>query len=337
MDETLTGRLIRAAARSRKRRRLASAVLRPAGLLLPRTPPPNQPVFILGSPRSGTTVVFEVLGRSRHLASLEAESHLLWEMFHPLSAATGWTHRVDPSAITARERRVLYWAIDRVANRRRYLDKAPRNCLRVPFLHAMFPGAWFVHVRRDGRAAVSSLITGWRSPGGMFPGSEMPVPLEISGYHGHTWKFLVPSGWEAYARGRSLEEVCAFQWVEANRAVLDARERFGIERWVDVSYEDFVDSPEEETVRLFGQLGLPDADEVRGHASQLDRHVAKAVTPPRKDKWRTENPAEIERILPLIEPMMRRLGYSNDQGGEGPGYSPRERRARRRGSPSSGA
>ena len=49
--------------------------------------------------------------------------------------------------------------------------------------------------------------------------------------------------------------------------------------------------------------------------SELDRTldtraVTKAVTPPRKDKWRTENPAEIESILPTIGPLMRRLGYA---------------------------
>jgi hypothetical protein len=325
VNETLSGGLLRAAARSRRRRRLAAVFLRPAGFALPRKPPPSQPIFILGSPRSGTTLVFEILDRSSHVASLRAESHLLWEMFHPLHES-GWTHRLEADDVGPRERRVLYWAIDRIANGRRYLDKAPRNCLRVPYLHALFPGAWFVHVKRDGRASVSSLITGWRSPGGMFPGSEMPEPLQISGYDGRTWKFLVPPGWEVYARGRSLEEVCAFQWVEANRALLDARDRLGIERWVEVAYEDFTDAPEDQAARLLARLELPGSQEVRRYARQLDRHVAKAVTLPRTDKWRAENPAEIGRILPMIEPMMRRLGYVADQAGVPDGRTDADRR-----------
>ena len=36
------------------------------------------------------------------------------------------------------------------------------------------------------------------------------------------------------------------------------------------------------------------------------------VTPPKRDKWREENGEEIDRILPQIEPMMRRLGYPLD-------------------------
>jgi Sulfotransferase family len=309
MRESLSGRLLRSAATSKRRRRLTSTVLHAAGPILPRRPRPAHPVFILGSPRSGTTLLFEVLNRSPAVASLEAESHLLWEMFHTLRDADWRSHEVAPSAIGDTERRVVYWAVDRVAGGRRYLDKAPRNCLRVPYLHALFPDAWFVHLKRDGRAAVSSLITGWRAPGGMFPGTRMPVPLSIEGYDGDTWKFIVPQGWEAYATGRSLEEVCAFQWISANQAILDASAGIGTDRWVEVRYEEFVDEPREQTARLMEALRLPFDPEVLAYAGTLDRHVTKAVTPPRADKWRRENPREIERVMPLIEPMMRRLGY----------------------------
>jgi Sulfotransferase family len=308
-NEGFTGRLLRKAARSRRRRRAAKLAFRTVGPVLPRRPAPEQPVFILGSPRSGTTLLFEVLGSSPRVASLEAESHRFWEMFHDLPAASFSSHEVGPGDITKRERRVLYFAIDRLTRGRRYLDKAPRNCLRVPYLNALFPGAWFVHLKRDGRAAVSSLITGWRSPGTMFPGAEMPLPLSIEGYQGTTWKFIVPPGWEEYATGRSLEEVCAFQWVSANEAILTARDQIGTDRWIELGYEEFVEAPQEHTARLLDRLGLPADPEVLEQAGSLDRHVTKAVTPPRPDKWRTENPREIERILPMIEPTMHKLGY----------------------------
>jgi hypothetical protein len=181
MAYPVTGRLLRLAATTRRRRRLAGALLRPGAFLLPRKPPPREPVFILGSPRSGTTLAFEILDRSPRLASLEAESHLFWEMFHGLRQARWSSHELGPEDVGRRERRVLYWAIERIAGSSRYLDKAPRNCFRVPYLNELFPDAWFVHLKRDGRAAVSSLITGWRAPGMMFPGMQMPAPLSIDG------------------------------------------------------------------------------------------------------------------------------------------------------------
>lgn len=308
VSESVGGRLLRASARSRKRRKLAGTALGLAAPLLPRRRPVPQPVFVLGSPRSGTTLLFDVLNSSPQTASLQAESHLLWEMFHPLGPPR-WTHEVAPSDLSPKERRVLLWAVDRVAMGRRYVDKAPRNCLRVPYLRALFPDAWFVHVKRDGRAAVSSLITGWRDESGMFPGMDLPGGVSIRGYDGATWKFLVPQGWRAYARGSSLAEVCAFQWVAANEGILAARESLGIERWVEVRYEEFVASPAAEAGRLFETIGLPLDPRVLDYAGSLDRRVSKAVSPPRLDKWRQENPEEIAGIVELIEPMMRRLGY----------------------------
>jgi Sulfotransferase family len=309
MDRTLSGRLLVEAATSMRRRRLAGVVLRTVGPVLPRVALPDRPVFILGSPRSGTTLLFEVLGASPNLASLGVESHLLWEMFHSLDASGFGSHELGPEDITSRERRVLHWAVDRISAGRRYLDKAPRNCLRVPYLAALFPGAFFVHLKRDGRAAVSSLITGWRSGAEMFAGTKLPRPLRIEGYDGGTWKFLVPPGWETYTTGHSLEEVCAFQWISANESILAARDGIPDSRWMELSYERFTRNPAEEIKRLLQRLEVPPEQAVLERAASLQQLVTKAVTAPQPDKWRTENPREIEHILPMIGPTMRKLGY----------------------------
>ena len=86
-SRSLSGRLLVSAAASRRRRKIARAVLRTAAPVLPRVPPPREPVFILGSPRSGTTLLFEILKRSSRLSSLPGESHLLGELFHPSERA----------------------------------------------------------------------------------------------------------------------------------------------------------------------------------------------------------------------------------------------------------
>ncbi|MGQ0668931.1 MAG: sulfotransferase family protein [Actinomycetota bacterium] len=304
-----SGLLLRYAARSKRKRRALATALRVATPALPRRPPPREPIFILGSPRSGTTSLFQLLNRSPRLASLDAESHLLWEAFHP-DGRPGWTsHGLGSDSVTPAERRFLHWAIDRLTLGRRYLDKDPRNSLRIRYLRALFPDAWFVHLKRDGRAAVSSLITGWRAAGKQFPGTEMPMPLVIDGYEGTTWRFAVPPGWEEYATGHSLAEVCAFQWVRTNEAILSGMDQAGGERWVELTYEGLVAAPREETQRVLTALGLPADEEVLSYADSFDRHVTKAVTAPREGKWREENPEEIERILPLIAPTMERLGY----------------------------
>ncbi|MGZ4430354.1 MAG: sulfotransferase family protein [Gaiellales bacterium] len=306
------GAVLRWAARTRRRHHLAGSVLRTAAPILPRRPAPQDPVFILGSPRSGTTMLFALLDRSPHLASLGIGSHFLWEMFHPIEAAGFASHAVGPEQVSDAERRVLDWSIDRLSGGLRYLDKYPRMCLRAEYLHALYPDAQFVYIARDGRAAVSSLITGWRTEGKFGQGTVLPVPLDIEGYGGDVWKFLVPPGWRDYARGRTLAEVCAFQWQAANEAVLDAREQIGDERWIDVTYEALVAEPVQTTRAILEHLRLP-ADGVLEWAATLETRVSRtAVTPPRPDKWRDENPREIESILPMIAPTMERLGYPVD-------------------------
>jgi len=302
------------AAGTRRRHEVVGAALRRLAPLLGSKPAPREPVFVLGSPRSGTTMLFNLLDRSPGLVSLGKGSHFLWDMFHRIEGA-GWTsHAVEPEAITDRERKVLYWTIRRLAGENRYLDKFPRNCLRATYLKALFPDAYFVYIWRDGRAVVSSLMTGWRTEGKFGRGTVLPVPLSIEGYEGRQWRFLVPPGWEAFASGRTLAEVCAFQWVGANEAILAAREQIGTERWVDVRYEDLLDSPREITARMFEGIGLPADEEVLRWALELDTHVSRtAVTVPSREKWRKEHPLEVESVLPMIEPMMRRLGYESDE------------------------
>jgi hypothetical protein len=302
-----------AAGGSRRRRKIARAVLTAAGPVLPRVDSPKQPVFILGSPRSGTTLLFEILKHSPRLSSLPGESHLLGELFHPSEQAGTTSHELGRDDVLPGEAHVLHWVVDRIAAGRRYLDKAPRNSLRIGYLHALYPDAWFVFLRRDGRAAVSSLMTAWRSETGMFVGMPMPHRLSVRGYGGHNWKFVIPRGWEAYAEGHTLAEVCAFQWRACNEAILEARSTVGSGRWVEVAYEDLVTRPEEEIERLMTALGLPADRVVLDFAKRSDRHVAKAVTDPRPGKWRAENPDDVEAVLPMIAPTMRKLGYDLDE------------------------
>jgi LPS sulfotransferase NodH len=272
--------------------------------------PPEAPVFIVGSPRSGTTALFDLLARAAGVTSLGGESHLLWEAFHR-EGSRGWrSHALSAADVARGEPRAMYWAISRLGSGR-YLDKSPRNSLRIEYLNALFPDAQFVFLRRDGRAAVSSLITGWRSRDRRFPELALPVPVSIEGHEGQGWRFVVPPGWQDYAAGKTLAEVSAFQWVASTSAILEARERIEPARWVDVAYEDLVASPVTEAAQIFGAVGLELDEGALEHAAELATRASKVtVTEPRQGKWREENPVEVQSVLHLIGPTLKRLGYS---------------------------
>ncbi len=256
-------------------------------------------------------MLFKVLDQSPHLASLGVESHLLWDMYHPIERS-GWaSHSVGGGEVKSGEQRALDWTINRITGGQRYLDKFPRNCLRVQFLNELYPDAMFVYITRDGRSAVSSMITAWQATGRFGAGTVLPVPLEIDGYEGKAWKFLVPPDWRDYARGHTLAEVCAFQWVSANRAVLDAREQIDPQRWTEVSYEALVADPTQQMSAILERVSLP-PDGVMEWAADLDQHVSRtAVTSPRPNKWAEQHPSEISSVLPVLAPMMELLGYDS--------------------------
>ncbi len=290
-------------------RRSVPRVARPLSRVLSGSEPPRNPVFVVGCPRSGTTLLLDALLASGELATVQSEGHILWDEFHH-PRDHGWSSdAVMPSDIADRERAYLYLAIRLFARGSRFVDKTPANCLRVSYLETLFPGAMFVFLRRRGADNVSSLIEGWRARP-RFVRYRLPVELTgLAELSGDRWSFVLVPGWRDL-RAASLEEICAHQYVECNRAVLDARATSSA-AWIDVTHEDFVASPAEELRRVYGEAGLSFGGPAERFARALaDRRSATSLTAPRPDKWRERNEAAIERVAPQLEAMERRLGYA---------------------------
>jgi hypothetical protein len=190
----------------------------------------------------------------------------------------------------------------------RLLEKTPENCLRLPFLLALMPDVRIIYLTRDGRSNINSLIQGWKQPH-LFPGYQVPERLGIPGYTRERWAFTLIPGWRELASS-PLEEICAWQWVRCNEAVLVHRERTqGSVPYLGIRYEDLISDPPEVLARLASFLQI-DFEKDLGHFAQRLPKI-NVVSTPEREKWRRENPQAIERILPLIEPMMQRLGYDS--------------------------
>lgn len=270
------------------------------------------PVFVLGAPRSGTTLLYKVLRTSPQLAHWRpSEAHEVWELdYHP--ALRGWhSNALDASDVepraAARIRRSFFLV---AGTRRRFFDKTPRNVLRVPFVDAIFPDAQFVFLQRDGRDNVNSLINAWRSP--RYRTYRLPERHALPGVDPQWWKFVLYPGWRDDVRG-PLEVVCARQWIVSNETALDALERLDPARVTVVRYEDVVADPVAEVGRIAGRLGLRYDERVRAAAAASSRTPVNVVTPPERGKWRRENPHEIAAVLPSMAATMKRLGYDADE------------------------
>lgn len=267
----------------------------------------DRPVFIIGAPRSGTSLLYAILRKSSVLKHWPGESHEIWEAdYHP--ALRDWESNelrardVRPDAAT-RIKRAFFLV---TGKKHRLIDKTPRNALRVPFVDALFPDARFIYIKRDGRENINSLINAWRTP--RYRTYELPEPHSIPGVDPKWWKFVLYPGWREDREG-PLEVVAAKQWIHSNDKALAGFANVDSERWLELRYEDLVDAPVDEVGRVMGFLDLPYETVIREKAAATSTTPINTVTPPERGKWRKENPTEIEGIGDLIAPTMERMGY----------------------------
>lgn len=273
------------------------------------------PAFVIGCSRSGTTVTFETIASSGHFLHFNYELPQFWDgLYGPLN--NGWQSEAANASDARPEHRdrALAYFYARLGGGP-VLDKTCINTLRVGYLHKLFPNAKFVFIQRDGRDNISSMIDGWRlgrTDGGFglekFFGPS-PAPVAINGGEFREWHFFLPPAWRDYNHA-SLEEVCAFQWMSANRLALDAARSLPAEQWIRVRYEDIFERPVEMFQDVFRRLGVPFDARMRVHCAGLAGRPTSIVKgTPKKQKWKESNPTAIEHILPTIAPLMREMGY----------------------------
>ncbi|RLQ20368.1 sulfotransferase [Seongchinamella sediminis] len=278
-------------------------------------PEQSDPIFLVGCSRSGTTVTYETLIASGAFLNLGYEIPQFWNsLYGPLN--NGWESEAAGAQDAKPEHRdsALRYFYQRLGAGV-VLDKTCINTLRVPYLYKLFPNARFVFIHRDGRDNISSMIDGWRQgrTDGAFGLDQFfgpsPEPVSINSGEFKEWHFFLPPGWRDYNHA-NLEDVCAYQWLTANGMALEASTCIPPEQWIQIRYEDILDRPVDLFSEVFGRLGVTFDKQLEAHCASLDRRPTSIVSgPPQREKWRERHPDEIERILPDIAPMMRKLEY----------------------------
>jgi hypothetical protein len=180
---------------------------------------------------------------------------------------------------------------------RTFLEKTPKNALRIPFFDRIFPHARFIFLWRDPRQNVSSIMEAWRS-------GRFETYSRLDGFAG-AWSLLLPPGY-ADLSGKPLEQIAAFQWDVTNRIILEDLSRLTDDRWMAVNYADFVADPRAETQAMCDFAGLDVDPDLAARLSRTLPHSRYTETAPADDKWRL-NEAEILRVLPSLEETWERL------------------------------
>ena len=258
-----------------------------------------RPIFIVSTPRSGSTLLFETLVNAPDLYSTGRESHARIERvadFHPRKR--GWTSNrltsEDASEDAVETMAELFYngLRDRDGNTPsgpvRLLEKTPKNALRVPFFDAAWPDSHFVYLYRDARQTLASMMEAWTS------GRFRTYP-NLTGWSGYPWSLLLVPGWRELVGG-PLPEIVARQWATTTSILLDDLEQLPSERVQVISHGDFTAAPQPSIEALASSLDLG-WDREFGESLPLS---SMNVSKPDPDKWRRLE-SLIDPILPIVE------------------------------------
>jgi len=265
----------------------------------------DRPLIIVSPPRSGSTMLFETLARAPGLYTIGGESHLVIEGVSALSmkACNFSSNRLTaedatPQIVAALRERFFSQLRDRdgsapTTRPLRFLEKTPKNALRIPFLSRVFPEARFIYLHRDVRETLSSMIEAWRSGG-------FQTYRALPDWPGTPWSLLLTPGWRELA-GRPLGEVVARQWQVCLETMLDDLAASPAERRLAVRYDALQGDWGVEIRRICQFAGIVWDGPSEG-ALTLSRYT---LTAPSPNKWRA-NAAEIEPHLPKLAPTIEK-------------------------------
>jgi hypothetical protein len=271
----------------------------------------KRPLIIVAAPRSGSTLLFETLAASTQLATLGGEAHSLVESITELRPGSPGVdsnrliaRHATPAVIDLIKQQILDGLVAREGTAAptnqqelRFLEKTPKNALRIPFFDRVFPDAMWIFLWREPRGNISSIIEAWGA------GKWRTYP-RLEGF-ALPWSLLLPPGWQAM-RGRPLEEVAAFQWSATNNAVLDDLSMLPPARWTALDYDSFIVDPVETIKRV---CRFADLEYDAGLIGRLSRPLPPAkhtLTPADPQKWQ-RNEAAVRSVLPLLEATWTRL------------------------------
>ncbi|WP_036484767.1 sulfotransferase [Myxosarcina sp. GI1] len=280
----------------------------------------DKPIFILGAPRSGTTW----LGKT-------FEQHPDIDCWYENNAVWSWGNSRNANDVLTEQNltpKIKSYIKKRFAKRleksgKKYIvDKTPRNCLRIPFLHAVFPDAKVIMLIRDGRSVINSTKKELNKPKGI-PWIEIRNRLKNVSFW--EWYTLIPRvssrlksmlgveldfwgarppGWSEWIDKYSTQTLLAKQWAATMTIGIKEGRKLPSDRYIEVRYEDLINNPQEEFTKLINFLDIENPSPIIDFAKTTG-------DPNRINKWKKSlNQNILDEIKEIMEPTMIELGYS---------------------------
>ena len=247
-------------------------------------------VVILGAPRSGTTLLYDLLCTSNNVAALGCESHKYFDELSVLerrqkmySSGRYFAPLLNSSVyrfLKGRRfiRRILldcykYFAVP-ANDSSVFVEKTPRNVYRLNEVYMTFPNAKFIVIRRGYSNNYQSILRGWFTKENFilaffkgskyrFTGATKDISLKFSEFgKPRRPAFGLPLGWEHHTK--SLKTLVAYQLSESCR-LLDEHMKNYQERTIHVNFEQLISSPASEIERInaFCETQIPQVSQLK--------------------------------------------------------------------------
>ena len=302
-------------------------------------------VFIVGSPRSGTTIMGELLDKHAHISQWY-EPYFVWDRFFR-TAPDDERSETDASP---KVKKWIYANFENFKKKRKcavLIDKSPRNSLKIPFILKLFPQPKFIHLLRDGRDVTLSIMKEWlrrrnivqnpRSRGRFNYGEAYQVistflsrqPFIKDKFrafwfetHGHAfnkkkhlnrlrWNGEIGwgprfRGWERIYEQSSLLEFSAYQWLHCVQRIEADWNLIPQNDRLIVRYEDLIQRSRQKITDILDFLGL-DGD-------QAFFQSLPELKADNYNKWKAEfSKEDLKKISPIITAQLKKLGYAQTE------------------------
>ena len=275
----------------------------------------NDPIFIVGAPRSGTTLLQYMLRSHPNIGIPTGESHffipllknedkygdlsrldnvkkVLQVMYkqsqdfldtdlHGIKFEIGSiAEKIVDSGINSMEGIIasIFTYNAEGEGKKRWGDKTPYYVLHMPFIKSFFPDAQFIHIIRDGRDCALSMIERQKDFG------------IINMYHAAKY-------WQQYVETGKMDG-----------------ENLGKDHYLEIRYEELLDCPEKSLRTICDFLGEPYSETLINFKKSSERGKTPLLQSPiqkkNKNKWKTKmSNQEIKIFEGAAGNTLKKYGY----------------------------
>lgn len=279
----------------------------------------DSPIILIGTQRSGTTWLGSVFARHERLAYWEEPRHV-WTWGNSYRPDDRLSERHARPRVVRHVRRTFSDFV-RARAADRLVEKTPSNCLRIPFIHAIYPEARILLIVRDGRSVLRSTdrIMHTGVPTGRIWQRARQTPIwEWPAYAHQAAGAIVrkatrrpvrywgprPPDWRRWLHEHDRDLILARQWAATISIAVRDADTLPAGSAFRFRYEDLMAEPRSTMQQIVDFLSLPEAD-------HLVDHVERTADPRRAEQWRDQlDKQTLERIRSIMEPTLNDLGYT---------------------------